>query len=182
MQNSDHDRSRSPHRPTGIKRVLAPLLLGLIPPLLLLDFFAASIEIVLPARTYLALAVVLAAAAYLAGLPHGRRVATGLAITFVVVLLLADTLLLGTRKEFFRRADRLELGMSRAEVAAVMRQAPRPGPFGFGDLFHFEGSWPGDNGGCNVSYDEAGALERVTKSSDFPLLEGRGGGAVVYVK
>ena len=165
-----------------MKRVLAPLVLGLIPPLLLLDFFAASIEHVLPARTYLALSAVLVVAAYLAGLPHGRRTATGLAVIFAVVLLLADTLLLGTRKEFFRRADRLEPGMSPIEVAAVMQQTPRPGPFGFGDSFSFDGSWPGDNGGCYVSYGEAGSLERVTKSSDFPLLEGSGGGAFVYAK
>lgn len=173
-----------PRGATPWKRRLAPLFLGLLPVLLLLDFGAASIDAVLAAREYLVVALALVVLAYLVTLPHGRRAAVRMACAFALVALLADSFVLGTRKEFFRRADRLAQGMTASEVARVMDQAPLEGHGHFlcDESFAFEGLLLGDIGGCGVAYDESGRVDGTLTWSDLPVIEALGPGAVVIVE
>ena len=156
------------------RRKIAPLALGTIPALVLVDIAAAAFGKVLPASLHLALFVALVAVAFWGALPYGPWAARAMACAFALVGASLYFVPFGPRKDFVRRVDRILGGMPRAEVLRIMEEKPAPHPFGL--QYTDEDHWYEFDGGdahCIVHYGADGNVSEVKLWAEPPLSGGR---------
>jgi len=158
----------------GWKRKIAPLALGTIPALILVDSFAAAFGFVLPTAIHASVAAALVGVAFWGTLPYGRRAAGGVACSLALVTATLYFFPFGARKDFLRRVDRLSTGTARSAVLQIMGEDPGR------DLSGIElpdrDTWYGDgDADCTVRYEADGRVGEISLSVEpFGMLYGGG--------